>query len=133
MVNQKTKLRRTFVVLTLLASLLSMGQSASGNNVFLPLIMKTTPPRPTVSYYIQDHDPAKMYTLGCTLGTADKNEPGSQDNLVILNYGKMWTFSVGGTNEIGVRLFSVDGNRYNITIAQLKESVKEFARGYWYC
>lgn len=133
MVNQKTNLRRTFVVLTLLASLLSMGQSASGNNVYLPLIMKTTPPLAAVSYYIQDGDPAKLYDLGCALGDRDRIEPGTQDNLVILDFGKMWTYEENNQPVYGVRLFSKDGTRQNISLIQMREVAKQFAYGYWYC
>jgi len=120
------------VVLIMLASLLSMGQS-SGYNLYFPLIMKTTPPLAATSYYIQDGDPAKLYDLGCALGDRDRITPGPQDNLVILDFGKMWTYQENGSPVYGVRLFSNNGTRQNVSLIQMREIAKQFAYGYWYC
>ncbi len=116
----------------MLASLLSMGQS-SGYNLYFPLIMKTTPPLAATSYYIQDGDPAKLYDLGCALGDRDRITPGPQDNLVILDFGKMWTYQENGSPVYGVRLFSNNGTRQNVSLIQMREIAKQFAYGYWYC
>lgn len=134
MVKPLSKHRKISLILVLLAGLVLMGQSGGGTTIYLPFITKTTPPLAATSYYIQNADPSRLNALGCDLGVADMARPGSQDNLVILDFGKMWTYEVGGNLEYGVRLFADDlGIRRNLTLNQLKEAAQEFAKGYWNC
>jgi len=134
MMTRSHKYRIPLLVLLIIISLLLQGQSGTpGNTIYLPIIQKTTPPLFATSYYIQNTDPSLMYSLGCDLGARDRELPGKQDSLVILDFGKMWIFKEGEKKEYGVRLFSDGYSRYNITFAELKEAAKQFATGYWSC
>lgn len=116
------------VVLAVIASLLLQAPT-----YYFPLVFKNGPaPLYSTSYYIQNGDPALMYDLGCQLGTRDAATPGTQDSLVILDFGKMWIFN--GT--YGVRTFGDPNNggaRQNLSITDLEVRAQNFARGYWVC
>jgi len=57
----------------------------------MALAQSTTPPY-TTSWYVDTSDPStlptKLYNRGCNLGTRDYNAPGTQDDVVILLFGK---------------------------------------------
>ena len=97
---------------------------------FLPLIAQgdngaKTSPGYTTSLYISTLDGATIYNYGCALGSRDQQTPGTQDSLVILDFGQPW--EEDGT--LGVWSFSwqfIDTNRvYDLT--------KEYIRGYYNC
>jgi len=100
---------------------------------YFPLIFKNSPPPLySSSYYIQNGDPAKMYDFGCRLGQRDAATTGTQDSLVILDFGKMW---ISG-NLIGVKTFSDPTNGYNrtfLTFGTMEEFLRQFATGFWQC
>ncbi len=116
------------LVLVVLAALLLQGQT-----YYFPMIFKSGPaPLYSTSYYIQNGDPAKMYDLGCQLGTRDASTPGTQDSLVILDFGKMWI----ADNVYGVKTFSDPTNgykRYFLSFVALEDFAKQYAQGYWNC
>jgi hypothetical protein len=104
---------------------------------YFPMFLKNwPPPLYSTSYYIQDADPAKMWELGCLLGTRDATTSGKQDNLVILAFGKMWQFENSQkVQTIGVRTYTnpYTGQRQNLSIYDLEARAQNFAVGYWVC
>jgi hypothetical protein len=114
------------VVLAVIASLLLQAPT-----YYFPLVFKNgPPPLYSTSYYIQNGDPNQTYKLGQELGIRDAATPGTQNSLVILDFGKMWV-----TNGVyGVRLFSDPTKGYireNLSFAELEIHAKSFAKGYW--
>ncbi|MFA5835320.1 MAG: hypothetical protein WC837_00050 [Bellilinea sp.] len=122
------RIRSAPLVLVVIAALLLQGQT-----YYFPLIFKNGPaPLYSTSYYIQNGDPAKMYDLGCQLGTRDAATPGAQDSLVILDFGKMWVLN----GVYGVRTFSDPTNGYArqfLSLADLENRAQWYAQGYWNC
>jgi len=120
------------VALAIIASLVLQAPT-----YYFPLIFKNGPaPLYSTSYYIQDGDPAKLWQLGCQLGTRDATTSGKQDNLVILAFGKMWQFlNKQGVQTIGVRAYTNPntGLRQNLSIPDLEALAQNFAVGYWVC
>ncbi len=83
------------------------------------------PPPSAPSYYITNL--GSLYDLGYSFGVQDNSEPGSQDNLVILDYG----YPAKQGSEYGVFLvFDQYGIFYSTT--QVVNSAIAFARGYYY-
>jgi hypothetical protein len=79
------------IALTIGLAVLMPGQqtaqvSAQGDfELLFPLFMSQGPLYST-SYYMITVDPDFTYDLGCELGTRDANEPGVQDNVVVLDF-----------------------------------------------
>jgi hypothetical protein len=75
--------------------------------------------------------PTAAYNLGCTLGTSDKNTPGTQDNVVILLFGKPGVLN----NTYGTYVWTARGSSMTVFIstAKIAETVQQFAKGYWIC
>ena len=100
---------------------------------YFPIFFKNwPPPLYSTSHYIQNGDPGKMWTLGCQLGTRDASTSGTQDSLVILDFGKMWVLD----GIYGVKIFSDPTNGYFrqfLSFAQIEDRVKWYAQGYWDC
>ena len=94
-----------------------------------------TPPRYTTSYYMNTSDPASLptaaYNLGCTLGTSDKNTAGTQDNVVILLFGK----PALSNNIYGTYVWTARGSASTVFISttQIAAAVQQFGKGYWIC
>jgi hypothetical protein len=129
----RNRLKGIPVVLLYIASVFLQSQT-----YYFPLVFKNwPPPLYSTSVYIQNPDPAKMYDLGCALGTRDAATAGKQDSLVILDFGKMWIFdNAQGQKTIGVRTFSDPLNgyyRHNLSIAELEFRAQQYALGYWVC
>jgi hypothetical protein len=80
----------------------------------------------TNSRYMATIDTQKSYDLGCKLGTQDAAAPGTQDNIVILDYGAA-TFQDGqyGAKYPGTQIF--------VTLSQIEAAVKQFGFGYRIC
>jgi hypothetical protein len=111
----------------------SQAQSANATSrLFLPVIYRDYQPTPlyATSYYIQDETPARMYDLGCALGTRDRNLPGAQDSMVVLNFGQGW-FDGGNLNKPGAGLFSPYW--HYVPISAIEAAVKAYIQGYWAC
>lgn len=83
-----------------------------------------TPPPYTTSYYMNTVNPSTLYNLGCTLGQHDHDLAGTQDDIVVLDFGRP-DYSGG----YGTRLFS---NVFAST-SQVAVAVEQFGYGYWYC
>ena len=92
----------------------------------LPPPNPRVPPPWSTSYYMKTISSTTLYNLGCIHGTRDRNLPGVQDSVVVLDFGK--TKQIGA--EYGVKLF---GSVTYATSAQIGESVKHFGRGYVEC
>jgi hypothetical protein len=93
------------------------------NQIYLPLVQRRSP-QPAPSYYVTDL--TTLYDLGYALGVHDKDTPGTQDNLVILDYG----YPAKQGSEYGAFLvFDQTGTFYSSGTVIL--STIEFARGYY--
>ncbi|HAL16417.1 MAG TPA: hypothetical protein DCP32_06590 [Anaerolineaceae bacterium] len=125
----KPLVRTAPLVLVVIAALLLQGQT-----YYFPMIFKNRPvPLYSTSYYIQNGNPDRMYVLGCELGTRDAATPGTQDSLIILDFGKMWVLN---GNQYGIRTFSDPNNGYArqfLSFADLMDRAQWFAKGYWNC
>ncbi len=126
---KRLPLRKTHLLaLVLIASLFLLAPT-----YYFPMIFKNwPPPLYSTSYYIQNGDPSKMWGLGCQLGTRDASTTGTQDSLVILDFGKMWVLD----GVYGVKIFSDPTNGYFrqvLSFAQIEDRVKAYAQGYWDC
>jgi hypothetical protein len=92
--------------------------------IYLPLAISNFPPPAAPSYYITNID--TLYSVGYSLGLHDQDTPGTQDNLVILDYG--YPASQGST--FGVFLvFDETGTFYSTS--QVVNSAIAFAHGYY--
>ncbi len=111
----------------------SWAQSASASQrLFLPVIYRDYQPLPlyATSYYIQDETPARLYDLGCALGTRDRQTPGAQDSLVVLNFGQGW-FEGGNLSRPGAGAFSPYW--HYMPISAIETAVQAYIQGYWVC
>ncbi len=94
-----------------------------------------TPPPYTTSWYVDISDPStlsnKLYNLGCNLGTHDYNTPGTQDDVVILLFGKPGYLN----STYGAYEWVSPGNSSTIFLStsQIAAGVEEFAKGYYLC
>lgn len=93
-----------------------------------------TPPPYTTSWYMDTTDPTTLptaaYSMGCTLGTHDKNTAGTQDNVVILLFGKpAYVNSIYGTYD----WTSYGSGSVFVTKSQIAATVEQFGKGYWVC
>lgn len=83
-----------------------------------------TPPPYTTSWYLDISNPANLsttlYNMGCTLGTHDYNTAGTQDNVVILLFGKP-----GYSGSTCSTVF--------LSTAQIANAVEQFGWGYYKC
>ncbi len=68
-----------------------------------------------------------MYSVGYQAGQKDFSLPGTQNSLTILDFGQPWQ---SGTAQ-GVWSFNAAYGRF-ISASVVEESVKQFARGYYY-
>lgn len=64
------------------------------------------------------------------LGTRDRNLPGAQDSMVVLNFGQGW-FDGGNLNKPGAGLFSPYW--HYVPISAIEAAVKAYIQGYWAC
>jgi hypothetical protein len=92
--------------------------------LYFPLITFAFPPPAAPSYYLQNLN--SLYNLGYTLGQHDNNTSGTQDNLVILDYG--YPSIQGGV--YGVKLTYEDIGSFH-PVSEVISSAVEFARGYY--
>lgn len=102
--------------------------------LYMPLIpridFETGPGIYTSSYYIKTIDPNASYALGCELGTRDAQMDGSQDNVVVLDYGRAIYDAINGQMAYGTRLF-ITAQRVNME--QIALSAEKFGEGYYIC
>lgn len=111
-------------VLAIVALLNVLPGSAQGTNrIYLPLIMKVIPPEWTSSYYMQTVSTTIAYTLGYQIGQQVRDLPGTQNNVVVLAFGK----PIRQYGQYGANLHGY-GPAYTSTIAS---AAKQFARGYY--
>lgn len=98
-----------------------------GNFVsYLPLIANRYIPPAAPSYYIMDMNENYFYDLGHILGQHDYNTPGTQDNLVILDYG----YPAHDGSTYGVFLTFDDTGTFYKTDFVVESAIK-FAQGYY--
>lgn len=115
------------------AALISNG---AGKIIHLPMVLRIPPlpPKPNTvplaadSYYfwMKYYTPEGARAEGCKLGTRDRDLPGKQDSLVILDFG-LTKYQSGQYGASGMVL----GGFY--TLAQIAEAVEQFGVGYWDC
>jgi hypothetical protein len=92
--------------------------------IYLPLITSVYPPPAAPSYYLQDLN--TLYDLGYNLGLHDYNTPGTQDNLVILDYG----YPSSQSGVYGVKLtYELPGSFH--PVSEVISSAVDFASGYY--
>jgi hypothetical protein len=110
------------------------GRSA-GKKQYLPLVMRIlSPPEPrtvplaTDSYYfwMKYYTDERARAEGCKLGTRDQSLEGTQDNLVILDFG-ITKYQNGRYGASGMSV----GGFYTLT--QIANAAEQFGIGYWYC
>lgn len=88
----------------------------------------TTPngaPPWTISRYMSTVNQTTLYDLGCKLGTHDRDTAGTQDNVVILFFGRPAYQNM----TYGTILYS---NTF-ATLAQIEAAAEQYGRGYWVC
>jgi hypothetical protein len=56
--------------------LTSSQENPTFTKLFLPIILKSFPPLPTTSWYLQTVNTDMLYNLGCTLGERDRDMGG---------------------------------------------------------
>lgn len=78
------------------------------------------------SWYMDSVDPAVLFDMGCSLGTARAGGSKPQDALVILAYGQPQLRN----GSYGTYAFQ---GRGFVTIAQIRAAVIEYAHGFWQC
>lgn len=111
-------------ILVIVALLNTLPGSAQGTyRLYLPLVMKVIPPEWTSSYYMQTISTTIAYNLGYQVGQQVRNLPGTQNNVVVLAFGK----PVQQLGQYGANLHGY-GPAYTPTIAS---AAKQFARGYY--
>lgn len=88
----------------------------------------TSPPY-TTSWYMKTVDATTLYNMGCALGTHDKNTPGTQDNVVILDYGQPWVQN----STYGTLMWKTGGGTQFVTTTQIANAAEQFGKGYWVC
>jgi hypothetical protein len=111
--------------------------------LFFPLVKAAIPPTPTAlptptatpvpfgpppaseSVYMKSVDPQTLYNLGCQYGTKDLNAPGTQDSVVILDFGRPRLEN----GQLGTKIF------YGglVTMGQIGTATKYFGQGYYMC
>ena len=75
-------------------------------------------------------DPGVAYNLGCALGTRDAGLQGSQDNIVVLDYGRSVYDNINGQMSYGTRLFIT---AVKVNMEQIAGSAEKFGEGYYAC
>ena len=93
---------------------------------YLPFFSHYQEPLSSTSYYMITVDPEFTYSLGCELGTRDQNEPGAQDNVVVLDYSNP-EYTVG--TGYGATLFGFGP----VGLSEIRISAENFAEGYYDC
>lgn len=98
----------------------------SGQKVFLPFIARNaTVPFATTSLYMTSVDGQTLYNLGCQVGTHDLNMGGTQDSLVVLDFG--YTKYVNGYYGASLMGFGP------VSTDQIAAAVESFGNGYYTC
>ncbi|NLG97861.1 MAG: hypothetical protein GX491_10905 [Chloroflexi bacterium] len=103
---------------------------AASKKMFFPVVTRQNyvhvPPLPSTSYYMTTVDPALSYQEGCKAGTRDRDLPGVQDSVVILDYGipreRNGVLGASGMWRTGF-----------VTLEQIAVSVQNFGLGYYNC
>jgi hypothetical protein len=78
------------------------------------------------SYYIKSLSTSKLANLGCQLGERDRDLPGAQTSIVVLDFGQ----PASEDGVYGVLLFS---NWNFASTSQIGAAARSFAQGYWNC
>ena len=84
----------------------------------------------TNSRYMNQIDPTKSYDLGCKLGKMNAYAPGTQDDLVVLDYGAPSYGWNGTAYEYGALY---PGNATFVGISKITIAVEEFGHGFYVC
>lgn len=115
--------RATVLIAVLVASLLIPSTSA-------PTAHAATAPLWAPSRYMNTVDPNILYDLGCKLGRRDRDLPGTQDNLVVLMFGRpALRNDAQGIPRQGTILYS---NQF-ASASAIAAAVQQFGRAYWAC
>jgi hypothetical protein len=92
-----------------------------------PTVTPTTnaPPPHSTSLYMRTVDQQTLYNLGCAQGERDLNLPGTQDSVVVLDFGQPTDDASG----YGANLFGMGP----ATLDKIEIAVEQFAVGYLAC
>ncbi len=93
---------------------------------FLPLIYHRGQPITSTSYYLKTVDGPFLYNLGCELGLRDKNTPGQQDSVAVLDFS--YPICTEGA-PFGAELFGFGP----VPFDDIGAAVKNFGLGYYTC
>jgi hypothetical protein len=101
---------------------------ASGGLAVLtaPPANAVTVPVVSTSYYMSTVSGTTLYKLGCAKGTADYNKSGTQYNVVVFDYGKMYYDSAKGWMQTA-------WSAADVTLAQITSALEQYAKGYYDC
>ncbi len=106
-------------------------QGTGPYRIFLPqiqnFIVENGPAVYTTSYYMSTVNGTTLYNRGCALGDRDLKRPGTQDNMVILDFGGPRKLSSGA---YGARLFITAAY---VSTSQIANAVEQFGKGYYNC
>ena len=103
--------------------------SLADDPVYLPDtgLVQLTSPISTTSYYITNI--SNLYAIGYKLGQRDRTMSGTQNDLVVLDYGLPYRESQGGGYVYGVHL-PFDKNHIFYNTTAVANSAVDFANGY---
>lgn len=99
------------------------------NTIFMPLVRQIKFDenfRSSNSYYLHTIDPSILFTIGCENGQRDLDTPGTQDSLIVLDFGQPWV-------ENGIYGVSLLHSLYDANPDQVVDASVAFAKGYWAC
>jgi hypothetical protein len=119
--------------------------AGGGTTLYLPVVAKQATPTPTitptpipplpanysVSYYVQTTSSLEAYNYGCALGRTDRDLPGTQDRLVILDFGQPW-YENGQYGTIIFRIPPVTEFVF-VSLYTVRQVAQNYAAGYWNC
>jgi hypothetical protein len=84
-----------------------------------------TAPSYTLSHYMKYTDSNTLYNMGCNLGTKDRNDGITYDNIVILDFGQPYTSGgVYGTYTYGNAFAS---------LSTIENAMEQYANGFYTC
>ena len=98
--------------------------------IYLPVIAKSllSPPPAAPSYYMATLDPATLVNAGCELGKRDVALEGTQDSVVVLDFGYPQKYANGTFGARGFHNPAVYANT-----AQIASAAENFGVGYINC
>jgi hypothetical protein len=109
----------------------TLAQQTGKNHFYFPVVFQSLvqngPVVYTTSFYMATVDTNELYRRGCELGQRDLGLAGTQDNLVVLDFGGPRNL---GNGVFGARLFTT---ALWVSTNQIASAVEWFGLGYYVC